>query len=49
MKELYAKASAHTENPPKALQTLFSMHYKWVATPLPYGFHMKHDVTKGSS
>lgn len=35
--------------PPKPCRHSSSMHYKWVASLLPYGFHMKHDVTKRSS
>lgn len=35
--------------PPKPCRHSSPMHYKWVATLLPYGFHMKHDVSKRSS
>lgn len=49
MKELYGKASTHTENPPKPRRHSPPMHYRSVATQLPYGFYMKrHDETRPS-
>lgn len=50
MKELYGKASIHTENLPKPGRHSPPMHYRSVATQLPYGYYMKHhDETRPSS